>query len=152
MAKRQRIVEGAFVKIPLDENRHAYGRLLKRPLVGFYESDTAEDLPLAVIQSMPVSFKVWVANRAITSGRWEIVGVAPLEEELKSDPRFFKFDTIQKELSIYHQQRELPASWEECKDLECAAVWSAEHVEDRLRDRALGRPNKWAESMKPPIF
>ncbi|WP_448115483.1 hypothetical protein [Mesorhizobium amorphae] len=31
--------------------------------------------------------------------------------------------------------------------LECAAVWDPEHVVDRLRDPADGRPNKWVERL-----
>ena len=150
MAKRQKALEGAFVKISLGDKKYAYGRILKEPLYAFYDGEAEGDLPLLEIQSKPILFRVWVMNKAVTSGRWEIVGVAPLEEDLKVEPRFFKFDRVGKKLNIYYRQQESPATWEECKDLECAAVWSAEHVEDRLRDCFLGRPNKWVEALKPP--
>lgn len=54
--------------------------------------------------------------------------------------------------SIYWEKPD--GSWGEdsatraqCAGLERSAVWDAEHVEDRLRDRRAGRLNKWAESL-----
>ena len=58
-------------------------------------------------------------------------------------------DVITKEFSIYHQGNILPATYEEIKNLECAAVWEPEHVEDRLRDYFSGVPNVWVEDLKP---
>lgn len=36
----------------------------------------------------------------------------------------------------------------ECEGLECAAVWSPEHVEDRLRSHYAGVPCEWALSLR----
>ena len=38
-----------------------------------------------------------------------------------------------------------PANREDLKGLECAAIWEANHVEDRLRDHFLDKPNVWVE-------
>ncbi len=101
MAKKQKYTVGAFVKIPLEGGGHGYGRVLEAPLFAFYDVKTENDLPLLEVRSMPVLFKIWVMRSAVTSGRWEIVGVAPLEEGLKVEPHFFKVDPISKKLSIY---------------------------------------------------
>ena len=148
MAKKQKEIDGAFVKIPLGEGEHSYGRKLEGALYAFYDAKAREDLPLIEVRVRPVLFKIWVMSRAVTSGRWEIVGVAPLEERLREQQFFFKQDIITKKLSIYSNGQERPATREECEGLEKAAVWDAEHVEDRLRDYYLGQPNKWVKSMK----
>jgi hypothetical protein len=146
--KRQKTKVGAFVKIPLGDGTHSYGRILTTPLFAFYDVKTNQDLAVADIQSKPILFKVWIMRRAVASGRWEIIGFAPLEDELREEPRSFKQDTINGKITIYHHGKETAATREECEGLECAAVWDAEHVEDRLRDHYLGKPNKWVESMK----
>jgi hypothetical protein len=66
-------------------------------------------------------------------------------------PWFFKEDPISHALSRYRGGGgdEVPASAEQCEGLECAAVWEAEHVVERLSDHFAGRPNAWVESMKP---
>jgi hypothetical protein len=70
-----------------------------------------------------------------------------------NNPPFFKRDSISGKLSIYTERGgksfEKDATLEECKQLECAAVWSANHIIDRLNDHFSGKPNKWVESMKP---
>ncbi len=150
MAKKQKRLAGSFIRIKLDENRHTYGRVLEGALFAFYDAVTNEELSPAEIKAKPILFKIWVMNRAVTTGRWEIIGNEPLEKGLLEQPYFFKKDALNPEkLSLYHEGKESPATLEQCKNLECAAVWDAEHVEDRLRDHYAGKPNKWLESMKP---
>ncbi|HEY0158466.1 MAG TPA: hypothetical protein VGF28_14380 [Thermoanaerobaculia bacterium] len=87
-------------------------------------------------------------NRAITSGRWKVLGHVPLDEPLQREPAFFKQDPLSGELTLYRSGTEYPASAEECQELERAAVWDPEHVEDRLRDHFDGRSNRWVESLR----
>jgi hypothetical protein len=93
-------------------------------------------------------------NDAITSGRWEVVGQIEIPEKLKSVPKFCKQDQISGALSIYQEIDDLaphyerPARAGECDGLETAAVWEAEHIEDRLRDHFSGKPNKWVEQLR----
>jgi hypothetical protein len=88
-------------------------------------------------------------NHSITSGRWEIIGNSPLDKDLQETPYFFKQDSIDKnKISLYKKGEEIPALPEECVNLERAAVWEPGHVEDRLRDYFLNKPNKWVESLK----
>lgn len=77
-----------------------------------------------------------------------MIGHAPLETELKATPWFFRQDVISKVLSLYQDGIERPATREECEGLERAAVWSAEHIENRLDDHLEGRTNKWIEALK----
>jgi hypothetical protein len=146
------------VEIPLGSGRHAYARLLEEPLVEFYDVEVrdGDDVNLAAILSAPAAFAIYVMNAATTSGRWRRVGRLPLTADDRNEPRrFCKQDALTGDLSISWEDsqsgeaHEVPASLAECERLEVAAVWSAEHVEDRLRDHFAGRPNKWVELLRP---
>jgi hypothetical protein len=144
------------IDVPLGNGRHAFGRLLSEPLVEFYDREFDDGAPnLDEIVRLPVAFTIDVMNSAVTSGRWRKAGSKPLTEaERERIVRFCKRDLMTGEPSLYWEDprsgeiHEPPASPEDCEGLETAAVWSAEHVEDRLRDHFAGRPNKWLESIR----
>jgi hypothetical protein len=144
----KRIKEGDVVSVKLANGKFSFGRVLKNPLMAFY--DLVSDVPTdaAVVIESPVAFKTWVVNKAMRSGRWPVIGHYPLSDELLKPVTFAKRDPISKAISTYVDGKETRASIDECKGLESAAVWSAEHVEDRLQDYFEGRPNKWVESMR----
>lgn len=155
-ARRQRLAEGAVVLVPLGDGTAAFGRCLVEPTVEFFDLRVAEDAvpEVAEVVGHPVLFTVWVMNSAITSGRWRKIGKAPLTTEERSRPEVrFRQDRISKTFSLYTTQggvvTERPAGFSEVEGFELAAVWSAEHVEDRLRDHFDGLPNKWVEMQKP---
>ena len=86
-------------------------------------------------------------NSALGKKGWPIVGNINLSEELMAVPTFYIYDQIGKSFSIYSDSKEIPATKEECLDLECAAVWSLEHVESRLADLYSWKNNIWVESL-----
>ncbi|ANL47268.1 hypothetical protein AMC87_CH02597 [Rhizobium phaseoli] len=99
-----------------------------------------------------VLFKLWVMDSAAKSGRWPIVGkVDPPTVFALDGAVFFKQDRVSGRNLAYDviANAESPLSFEEADRLECAAVWSPEHVEDRLRDHLNGISNKWWASMRP---
>jgi hypothetical protein len=145
---RQRPRPGDIVEIPFSDGRFGYGRVLSDPLMGFYEIHSSEPIPADRIVQSKILFKIWVMNSAVTSGRWKIIGRSPIESDLQGSPWFFKQDIISKDLTLYREGQEKPGSVEQCKGLERAAVWSAEHVESRLEDEIDGRPNKWVEMLR----
>jgi hypothetical protein len=147
MSKRRR--EGDVVEIDLGEDLHAYARVLPNATFAFYDCIGKATKALEEILAAPILFKVPVMRRAVTSGRWRIIGSSPLSPELLEHPAFFIQDALNLahfEISIGGKTR--PASREECQGLERLAVWSANHIEDRLRDVHAGRPNKWVESLR----
>lgn len=152
MAKiRGRGKDGDVVVIDLGNGSFGYGRVLPKPLMAFYDLESTEQVAAAEVVKSTVLFIVSVMYQAIKSDRWDIVGNVPLEESLKIEPRFFMQDMLSKEFSIYYAGKITPAaSRDECIGLERAAVWEAEHLEDRLRDHFAGVPNKWVESLKLP--
>jgi hypothetical protein len=142
---------GDVVAIPLNDGTFGFGRVLREPLVAFYDLRSEQILPIDAVICAPVAFVIWVMNRAITHGTWPVIGHAPLSPDLCAERAFFKKDAISGALTIYRDATsdEIPATREECEDLECAAVWEPHHVVDRLRDHFEGRPNSWFESMRP---
>jgi len=141
---------GDIVRIPLQDGFSGFGRVLQRPLMAFYNLKSKESPALEQILSAPTIFKVWVMTSIITKGEWPVIGSKPLSPDLEEQPEFFKIDPISRKLSIYlGNGLERPATVIECEKLESAAVWSANHLVDRLNDYFDGIPNKWVESMKP---
>ncbi len=148
---KQRRVIGDVVQIDLGAGRFSFGRVLEEPLVAFYDLESSHIPSPQEIVQLPIVFRIWVMNFAITEGDWGVVGNVALTDDLLEPPRFFKRDSISGKLSITRTGGgdEVAATQKECEGLECAAVWEPEHVVDRLRDHFAGRPNKWVESMKP---
>lgn len=149
-SKRQRRLVGGVVRIKLDKTWHTYGRILEEPLFAFYDSRVKSEINAESVVERPILFKIWVMNHAVTSGRWPIVEVFPLEPHLLKEPRFFKQDEFDaSQVTLYSDSGpERPISRSKAAQLERAAVWEPEHVEDRLRDHYARRANKWVESLK----
>jgi len=142
---------GAILEIPLPTGGKGYARVLKKPLLAFYAVKSEGKLTPDEVVRQPLAFKVWVMNSALMSGAWTVIGQAPLQAELLDEPWFFKQDAISKALTLCRDGVERPATKDECKGLERAAVWSACHVESRLEDHLMGRPNRWVESLKMEV-
>lgn len=149
MTRKARVkrAEGDVLRVDLGGGWNAYARVLVEPLLAFYDLRVEVEPAIEDILSSPTAFKIWVANSAITGGRWPVIGRRDLEGD---EPRqwFCKEDPVSKRLSRYSEGEEVVTTFEECNKLERAAVWEAEHVEDRLRDHFAGQPNKWVESLR----
>ena len=151
MAKKQRRKNGDIVEIVVD-NKKYFARVLENPLFAFYDIQVELDVLVLCedIIMKPVLFKIDVMKYAITGGRWKVIGNLPLSDDLLEPPVFFRQDALNDELFLYYADgTEAPASFEQCAELECAAVWDPQHVEDRLVDHYHGRPNCWYESARP---
>lgn len=142
---------GNVVKIPLDGEIFGYGLLLDFPLIAFFDLRTRQDeiLSSESFKNASILFKIWVMKQAVTTGRWQKVDCLPIPDEHLRPPDFFKQDIMNGKLSIYRDEADIPATYDQCVHLEAAAVWEAEHVEDRLRDHFNGKPNIWRESLRP---
>jgi hypothetical protein len=147
MEVRQRRVVGAVLKVQLDTRWHAYAWTLPEVDFALFDLRTEVDIPVAVVVTHPIAFRVGVNSLAYSNGRWLRVGkVTPPAEVLAPVPTFIQ-DPINGQLSIYLLGNIRPATQEECIGLERCAVWSPEHVEERLRDHFAGHGNNWVESL-----
>lgn len=148
---------GRVVRIDLGDGRCGYGRQLSGVIVEFYDRVGVEGevTDLLELVAEPVAFRIWVMSSAFRRDGWDLLDVVTLDEdETTRIHRFAKQDPITGRISIYWSDPvsgafgERAATFPECRDLETAAVWSGEHVEDRLRDHFDGRPNKWVDSLR----
>ena len=143
--------EGDIVEINLGDGTVSFAQVLADPLVAFFRKayKIGEQPRIVDIARHPVMFRIWVHNSAIRSGRWKVVGHAFPSDELMKAPSFFKTDPVTKQLLRYDTGgKEMPASPEEVADLECAAIWDAEQVEERIRDTLSGKRNKIVDAFR----
>ena len=149
--KRQQRTVGAIVKIPLKDNEHSYAVVLPKACFGVFDVKTNQALDIGEIYSKKILFIVAVYNAAVTSGRWEKIGKVELDERFETLPMHFIQDPINPTLFRKYNPNTgemFPATKQDCLGLECAAVWQAEHVEDRIWDYHLGRENKWVQLLR----
>ena len=135
MAKRQRRKSGDIVEIVVN-NKKYFARVLEDPLFAFYDIQVELDVQVLCedIIMKPILFKIDVMKYAITSGRWKVIGNLSLSDDLLEPPVFFRQDGLNDELFLYYADgTEEPASFEQCAELECAAVWDPDHVEPSWR-------------------
>lgn len=149
MKRLRRAETGDVVKITLGKDVLTYAQALENPLFAFYDRESKTEMQIADIVRLPIAFEIYVVNSAVTSGRWTVVGNVRLSPELLVLPKFFIEDGLKRgSFRVKQGEREWHAVRDDCIGLERAAVWDAEHVEDRLRDHYAGRPNKWLESLR----
>lgn len=148
----QRITVGALVEIDLGDGHRAFGRIVSKSEVAFYDLriPNESEVNFDLVYKAPILFITAVMNSVVKTGHWKIVDRRPLEAALDQSRDYFMRDASTGQYSIYGSVDGSirPASKEECEDLERAAVWSAHHIEDRLRDHFAGVPNVWARQMR----
>lgn len=143
---------GDVVEIHLGDGRRAYGLVLKAPLIAFFDVWSTQRLSVDEILAHPIVFSIWVMYSPINEGEWEVIGHIDVPTSINQRPPFFKKDAITGKLFITHDgAEEIPAALQDVQGMECAAVWSAEHVVERLNDHFAGRPNLAVEQMKPKV-
>ena len=132
-------------EIPLPNGLNAYGRLYKECTLGIYRNfyTTVDELP----EDEDYAFFVTVYKDLLQDGEWKVVS----ERKFKNDddawaPKRCTIDALSRVGSIYYKGEIIPCTYEECKDLEVAAVWDRNHVIDRLMG-----DDKWLKSLGKPI-
>jgi hypothetical protein len=146
--KRVRFKAGDVFAVPLGENcGFGYCRYLDQLVTEFFNLESKEQLTAEEAVRADVAFVVWVSKDPFTFGLWPRIG--HVEASPRPAPIFYKQDPISKRLFLHQGGRERPATLADCAGLENAAVWSASHIADRLRDHFAGRSNRWVEMPKP---
>lgn len=142
---------GGVLEISLNEGGPGYGLMLSRfPYHAFY---LAKSIDKAARARRPPAghplFIVSVHRSAYSTGRWGAVLYQVTDGDLPSIPLFFRQNVMNpRDCEIVDAAgNSMPATPEECVGLERSAVWSAEHIEERLIDYAAGRPNQYVRSM-----
>jgi hypothetical protein len=138
------------VRIALADDVFAYAQMLTQPEYAFFDLRDAGTTAASIVVTYPVLFRLWVARDAHSSGRWQKVGDAPLPPPLRLPVLRFNQDPLEpRSIKLGYQGDGVPVTADECEGYERAAVWSAVHVEDRIRDRFAGTPNAWVALLRP---
>lgn len=148
--KVKRVI-GDVLEIPLGRGQVGFALVLESPLVAFFNvSAGPTELSAADVARYPAAFRIWVMHQPITDGEWPVIGHIDVAKEFAVPPWFFNEDPISGKITVCtgNAEERIPLPGE-VDNLERAAVWSACHVEDRLRDHFAGTSNKWVISMRP---
>lgn len=144
--------EEALLRIDVGNGTDAYARVLGNSQIAIYELRIphGEKVSLSAIFDSEILFKVTVMKFALVPGRWPMVDQRELEPELKLPTEYFINDKLTRHFSAYWSSdgSSRDSTYEECKNLESAAVWNPEYVEDRLRDYFAARSNQWVEQLR----
>ena len=150
--KKQRRKVGDIISIPLTDGRFAYGIVLEEPLFGFFDVEPSKEEapPLERIITSPLLFRIDVQRYSITKGIWKVIGHIKPPAKFLEPPKFFIQSSMNGALFITTTGEDrVPATYEECAQLECCAAWDPEHVVTRLEDHFAGRPSKVVEILRP---
>jgi hypothetical protein len=149
---RQKITEGSILEINVKDKFYTYAQILKNCSYAFFNYKTIEKIEsIEILKSKEVIFIITFHDQIITKGHFLKIGKLEIRDELKVLPLQFIQDTLNKEeFRIYDPNtgEMRNAQKNECIGLECAAVWSLEHVIDRLYDFFNDVPNFWVEQLK----
>ena len=144
---RQKRVVGAVMEINIDDKYYVYAQSYPHTQEVIFDYRSKEPLKdLSVLLSAKQLFRVTVYRRVIGSGYWKKVGKLPLREDLlpvQMEYIYHEFDNIQFELYNPATGKVTPATKDECRGLEEAAVWDYGAIIDRIRDYYNGVPCIW---------
>lgn len=142
--RKRRLKLGDIYEIQLPNGMNAYGRLFKECTLAIYDirCNDVSELP----ENEMYQCYVAVYKDLLQDGEWKIVGNRKFasEDDAWAPPKCV-IDGITKIGSLYYKGIITPCSYDECKDLEIAAVWDKHHLIDRLMgndiwEKSMGRP------------
>jgi len=145
---------GDIIAIDVGRFNRFYAQVLQKPLYRFFDHIELDAKIDSIIKSNEI-FRVWVIDDAIKRPNWHIVGNANLDKNALSSPWFHRKDKISGTIYKYRSSPDLSAGYEEIEcsleeasKLEAAAVWSGNHIEERLQDWLAGKENRWVRSLR----
>ena len=144
---------GTFFSIPLEGGVFGVGRTLRAPYASFY--GVFDSLPgVEQLDGLEPAFTIAVMRSAFRGSGSSVLGWVEPTAQVQQLFVFGHQDAISgkyvRRISTEEVPwQEVPANWNEVKDLEPDAVWSAEHVEERLLAMHQGRQSVYLESLRP---
>lgn len=140
MAKRKPRV-GSFIEISVSDGSVACARVLPNAQLAVYELRVKPGTKVEPQQLLgtKVAFVTAVMSSEYHRDEWVVSGWAALEPQLERPFYYSMKDRFTGAYSLYRSSDGAiePASKEQCEALEPAAVWDAEHIDERLRIGAI---------------
>lgn len=124
---------------------YVFGRIIEGYIFVFFDFQSSkEDIDLDMLLEQNILFSIHVGWAAITSKRWKVLAIKPLEEKFRAVVPFFVQEIGNDDLCwIDYDGERIQVSKIECIGFERLATWNAIHVEQRIRDHYDGKPNMY---------
>lgn len=147
MSKRQKKTVGAILEINIEDQYYTYAQILDNSGYAFFDYKSDKHLnDISILKDKAILFIIGVYDDVVTKGHWLKVGNLEIREELIEQPMQFIQDALNPELFEFYNPNtgeSIPATKEEIKGLERAAVWEAHAVEDRIKCFYSGETSIW---------
>lgn len=156
MKGRQKYIIGSVFKIPLNNNKICFGRLITGIRTAIYDlciSQTTIIPDFEFIVKQRILFYVCVYRTVITKGEFEVIGLMkPSQEDIENVPPTFNQDLMNiDDCTISYADDRLPeykASAIDCIGLERSSVYGYDNVVERIEDFYAGKKNFHVEFSK----
>ena len=149
MTRRKKWQAGNVVEIKLADGSFSYGLILEEPLIAFSKAIFNQRQIISEKIFEEIAFQLMVMNSAIGKNGWPIIGDLPVNKLSIGNIKFYRYDRISNKFYHYVDSiNDIQVSRDECVGLECAAVWSKNHIEDRLYALKNGMECPWRESLR----
>ena len=135
-----KINKGDIFEVRISDGHVVYAQALNDPEFAFFTSNPSSNHDGSCL------FRIWVHKSA--KKHWKKIDTGEIPIELSVEAPRFKKDPITGEFSIYQDGTDREASYDQVKDLECAAVWEWPHIDERLVALFSGSESKWLNSLK----
>lgn len=144
--KRQRKPkEGDVLAIPLGDGTFGFGQVSHGGDYAYFDLRSEVFPPVEEIVAHRVAFRVPMVGGSAKEGGWIILGNLPPAGSLAEDPGYRNQPVGSNQLYLIKGNQQIPATYDEVKDLELMSWWFEHHVVERLQDHFAGRPNAMAE-------
>lgn len=146
--KRLVIKPGDIFEFPLSKaGAVGYAQWLADGTARFFLYSGPVLAPAEAILKLPQAFRVFVYKDTPRLHGWAKVGKATIPEELESPLHYAMKDAISGKLSVYYEGAMRPATEDDVRGLETAAVWAHAHVIERLEAQLSGRSSEYLASL-----
>jgi hypothetical protein len=131
--KNARLSLGKLIRVRLGDGGYCFGIVAAGEDVAFFKLHSFDaERPVDDILSYPVMFRVHVSRDSFDGENWSVLEKATLPDSLASYAVYWNQPVGSNEINLMGRDILRPASVEEVRGLERAAVWYAQHIEERL--------------------
>lgn len=140
---------GMVLAIPLSRGGFGFAQNVNGVETVFFRRRADELISPEEIAGEVIPFRCMVTHQALRS--WRQIGVAPVADALSAPGVYYRRDAMKPDeyfLCTAGTAAERPATREACLGLECYAVWSKVHIEDRLNAEHHGERSRFDLRLK----
>lgn len=144
-----KLEQGDVFRLPLDDERYAFGRVLTKTERAFYRYVSQRKRPpLEEILRSEVMFVVGSTDDGFARRKWHVIANAPIEDRLRS-PTYLYHRAVGEDVctvfDIWMPGHETIKPVTECRGYERWGSWAAAHCRDRILAELEGRDCAWTQ-------